>query len=170
MYADILSGEVDDAKGASRIRVKRIKKVDPVYSELAGDVTSKPTNKRSTKKVKKSAVSPETQQGRGSSKLKQIVLSRLPDGLQEDEESDSEKPGPSSRVKVSLLEDKPVIARPAKSLNASNDDGDDDIPLIKSKSKSKVNSSQENFQGKSCLVPSCLHRGILAKLMFIFVS
>jgi hypothetical protein len=108
--------------------------VEHIYSELAeDDAACMPTKKATTKRVKKSAPPPYT--------------------LKEDEE----KGPPSSQgIKASLLKDMLGVARPAKSLNASDDDGDDDI---KSKSKSKVTSSQGKPQGNSC--PVYIHPSVL---------
>ena len=106
----------------------------PIYSELPEDDAARmPTKKTTTKKVKKSAP--------------------LPDISEEDEE----KGLPSGQgVKAGLMKDRLGVARPTKSLNASDDDGDDDI---KSNSKNKLTSSQGKFQGKSC--PVCLHPSAL---------
>jgi hypothetical protein len=137
---------VDGAKGTSKTRgckpatssaavtsstrLKPTRKVEPIYSELSeDDAECMPTKKEATTKLKKSALPPDI--------LKE----------------DKEKGPPSSQgAEASLLKDMLGVARPAKSLNASDDDGDDDI---KSKSKRKVTSSQGKTEGKSC--PVYLH-------------
>ncbi|KAF8804408.1 hypothetical protein BYT27DRAFT_6687669 [Phlegmacium glaucopus] len=151
----------------SSSRLKRSKKAEPIYAELSDDdAASKSTKKTSTNKVKKSAAPLEkaksktssAQKGKGFSNLKQTAPGQLSDISEEDEEYNDGPPS-SQNVKVSLLKDKLVVARPAsfKSLDASDDDSEDNIPPIKSKSKSKVTSSQGKSQGKSCPVLACPH-------------
>ena len=115
----------------SATRLKPTRKVEPIYSEvLENDAACMPMRKAATK-VKKSAP---------------------PDIAKADEEMG---PPSSHGVKASLRKDMLGVARPAKSLNTSDDDHDN----IKSKSKSKINSSQKNTQGKS--YPVYLHPSAL---------
>ena len=105
--------------------------MESIYSELSEDDAARvPTKKAATKKVKKSAPPPDIPR------------------------KNEEKGLPSRGVKASLLRDILGVANPAKSLNASDDDGYEEIKL-----KSKVTSSQGKPQGKSC--PVHLHLSAL---------
>lgn len=156
----------------SSTQLEQTKKVEPVYAE--DDTACLPTKKAGTKRVKKSAAPLEktisktssAQKGKGFSNLKQTAHSNLLN-ISEYDEHNSEKDGsPSSQgVAPSLLKDKLVVARLTKSLIASDDDGDNDIPLIKPKSKSKVFNSQGKLQGNSC--PVLLPFIHLAKFMVV---
>ena len=119
---------------------------------MEDNIACMPMKERATEKVKKSAphLATTSKTSWAVSNLNETASSQLPE-ISKAEEHNLKKNGPPSSqdvTKASLLKDHLVYSRPARSLNTS-DDGDDDIPPIKSKST--------NSQGKFCRVPVCFH-------------
>lgn len=132
----------------SPTRLERTKKAED-------NIACMPTKERA-EKVKKSAPHLATTSKTSGA---ETASSQSP----EEEEHNLKKNGPpSSQVvkKASLLKDHLVDGRPAKSLNASDDDGDDDIPPIKSKSTN----SQEIDGAKPLLKPTKITELVYSEL------